>query len=100
MSIDGTWNITVKTPMGNQEIRLALQSDGKTLTGTQSTKDESIDIQDGVVEGDEATWSAKTSKPMPMQVKFTAKVDGNDISGTAKAGFFPASPFTGHRSDA
>jgi len=99
MSINGTWDITMKTPIGNQEIRLVAQSDGKTVTGTQSSGSESVEIQDGLIEGDQVTWTAQTTKPMPMQVKFTAQVDGDDMSGKAKAGLFPAASFAGRRAE-
>ena len=36
MSVDGTWKITVQTPMGAQESTIELVSDGSALTGTQS----------------------------------------------------------------
>lgn len=33
MSVDGNWNITMSTPMGERNAALALQSSGSTLTG-------------------------------------------------------------------
>ena len=33
MSIDGSWEITVQTPMGPQSSKLELKSDGGALTG-------------------------------------------------------------------
>ena len=72
MSADGTWNITVQTPMGAQDSTVELVSDGSALTGTQSGNGESGPIYDG-------------------------SVDGDTISGTARAGAFPPSPFKGAR---
>ena len=34
MGADGTWNMTMKTPMGEQAGTLTLSTDGGTLTGT------------------------------------------------------------------
>jgi hypothetical protein len=97
MSVDGTWQITLQTPMGAQASTIELVSDGSTLTGTQSGNGESGPIFDGSVDGDTATWKVSITRPMSLTVTFTATVDGDSISGTAKAGLFPKSPFSGTR---
>lgn len=94
MSVNGSWEITMKTPMGTQVLQLELRSDGQTLTGTQSSMGESTEIQDGTVNGDEAAWKVDAAKPVAMKVTFAAKVDGDEISGHAKAGLFPKTPFS------
>jgi hypothetical protein len=95
MSIDGSWEITVQTPMGAQDSRLDFKSDGSVLTGTQSGRGEQVDIYDGSVEGENATWKIDVKQPFPLTVTFTATVDGQSISGTAQAGAFPPATFTG-----
>ena len=35
MAVDGNWNITMSTPMGERKATLTLKSSGGTLTGTQ-----------------------------------------------------------------
>ena len=97
MSADGTWKITVQTPMGVQISTVELVTDGNTLTGTQSGNGESAAIYEGSVEGDTATWKVDITRPLPLSVTFTATVDGDSISGTAKAGMFPKSTFAGSR---
>ena len=97
MSIDGKWNITVSTPMGAQESSLDLKADGDTLTGTSEGNGQTIEIYDGKVDGDSATWKLDITQPMPMTLAFSAEVDGDNISGQADPGMFPASPFTGAR---
>jgi hypothetical protein len=97
MSVDGTWKITLQTPMGPQSSTIELVSDGSTLTGTQSGNNESGPIYDGHVDGDTATWKVDITRPMPLKVSFSATVDGDSISGTAKAGMFPKSTFVGSR---
>ena len=95
MSIDGSWDITVQTPMGPQSSRLDLKSDGSALTGTQSGRGEQVDIYDGSVDGDSATWKIDVKQPFPLTITFTATVDGQSISGTAQAGAFPPATFAG-----
>jgi hypothetical protein len=97
MSVDGTWKITLQTPMGEQSSTIELVSDGTGLTGTQSGNNESGAIYDGSVEGDTATWKVNITRPMPLTVTFNATVEGDSISGTAKAGMFPKSKFVGTR---
>jgi hypothetical protein len=97
MSADGTWQITVNTPMGPQATTLTLASDGATLSGEQSADGSSIAIHDGTVKGDEVSWKVAVTKPMSLTVSFRGKVEGDKISGKAKAGMFPAMAFEGSR---
>lgn len=97
MSADGTWAITVNTPMGAQATTLTLATDGTTLTGEQSADGSSTAIYDGSVNGDELSWKIDVTKPMSLTVSFRAKVEGDTISGKAKAGMFPAMAFEGSR---
>ena len=97
MSADGTWNITLQTPMGAQSSTVELVTDGNALSGTQSGNGESGPIYDGRIEGDTATWKVSITRPMSLTVTFTAKIEGDSISGTAKAGMFPKSTFSGSR---
>ena len=97
MSADGTWQITVNTPMGAQATTLTLASDGATLTGEQSADGSSTPIHDGSVDGDSVSWKVDVTKPMALTVSFRGKVEGDKISGKAKAGMFPAMAFEGSR---
>jgi len=95
VGIDGSWEITIQTPMGPQASRLEFKSDGGALTGTQSGSGDQTDIYDASVDGDNATWKVDIKQPMAMTVTFTATVDGETISGTAQAGAFPPANFSG-----
>jgi hypothetical protein len=95
VSIDGSWEITIQTPMGPQASKLEFKSDGGALTGTQSGGGDQTDIYDASVDGDNATWKVDIKQPMAMTVTFKATVDGQTISGTAEAGAFPPASFSG-----
>ena len=97
MGIDGTWNLTLETPIGTQESTLVAQTSGAVLTGTQSSPDGSQPIQDGAVDGDEASWSVSITSPMAMTLEFKGVVDGDSISGSVKLGMFGEAKFTGAR---
>ena len=97
MSFDGTWALTIETPIGTQESTLEAQASGGALTGTQSGPDGSQTIQDGLVNGEEATWSVSITSPMPITLEFKGTVDGDTMSGSVKLGMFGESTFTGTR---
>ena len=100
MAIDGTWNLTLETPIGTQESTLEVKAADGVLTGTQSSPDGSQAIQDGVVNGDEATWSVTITSPMPMTLEFKGIVAGDIMSGLVKLGMFGEAKFTGVRASA
>jgi hypothetical protein len=97
MSVDGTWNVTVNSPMGAQPSSLTLKTDGGVLTGTQSAQGNTQPIVNGKVDGDVVTWSNSITTPFPMTLEFTGKLDGDTLNGNVKAGSFGSFPFTGNR---
>ncbi len=98
MAIDGKWEITINSPLGAQKATLDLVTDGASLTGSQQAAQGSGPVENGKVDGNTVTWSAKISSPMPMTLDFTGTVDGDKLSGSVKAGSFGSFPFTGSRS--
>jgi hypothetical protein len=96
-SFDGSWNLTVSTPMGPQAGTVELASEGATLTGSTTNNGETVEIRDGTVEGNTASWLADVTKPFPMTLTFKVTADGDSLSGTAQAGAFPPGALTGSR---
>jgi hypothetical protein len=94
--VQGKWNITIKTPMGDKLGVLDLKTEGTMLTGSLSDAEHYAVISDGKVEGNKLSWSAKITKPMRMSFKFTATVDADRISGAAKH-LLGKATFTGTR---
>jgi hypothetical protein len=94
--VQGKWNITINTPMGDKSGVLDLRTDGTALTGTLSDADHFAAISDGKVVGNKLSWSAKITKPMRMSFKFTATVEEDRISGAAKH-LLGSATFTGTR---
>jgi len=94
--VQGRWNITIKTPMGDKSGVLDLKIEGSVLTGSMSDADHYAAISDGKVQGNQLSWSAKITKPMRMSLKFTATVEADRISGSAKH-LLGKATFTGTR---
>jgi hypothetical protein len=97
MSVDGKYNIVIKSPMGDQKAGLELKAEGGTLTGTQSGAQGSMAIANGKVDGNNVSWSVAITSPMPMTLEFGGAVDGDKISGNVKAGAFGSFAWAGER---
>lgn len=97
MSADGTWHITIDTPMGARMAKLILTTDGGTLRGQQSGDEGTTDIYDGTVNGNEVAWKVNITQPMPLSLAFSGKVDGDKISGSIDTGAFGSLSFSGAR---
>jgi len=98
MAVDGTWKLTVNTPMGVQESTLTISASGATLTGTQTAgSSEGRTIEDGTVNGNNISWKASITRPMALTLEFSAAVDGDKMSGSVKLGPFGKQAFSGAR---
>ena len=97
MAADGTWDLTMQTPMGDRKATLAVTTAGNTLQGTQSAEGNSADIFEGTVSGNAVSWKLNIIEPFSMTLEFNGTVDGNTISGNMTAGTFGTWPFTGQR---
>ena len=97
MSADGTWNLTMQTPMGERRSTLTLSTAGGTLTGSQQAEGDTTDIADGTVNGNDVSWKVSITNPMPLTLTFSGTVDGNTLSGSADTGMFGSFPFQGTR---
>jgi hypothetical protein len=97
MAVDGNWNLTMQTPMGERNATLSLKSAGGTLTGTQGADGNSTEIFDGTVSGSDVAWKVSITNPMPLTLEFKGAVAGDDISGEMGIGFMGNFPFAGKR---
>lgn len=97
MSADGRWNVVVKAPGSKQELTVVLQSDGQQLNGTITQNGKTSAIVEGTVNGAELKWALPVTTPVPMKLRFTVTVDGDEMSGRFKPGILPSSPVTGRR---
>jgi hypothetical protein len=98
MSVAGTYDVTIKTPMGDQKGKLTINPAGDSFTGSvTSDMMGSMEITDGKVAGDTISWTMDMKVPMPMTLECDATVDGDAISGSIKAGMFGSMAMAGTR---
>ncbi|MFJ9036883.1 hypothetical protein ACIRF8_09895 [Streptomyces sp. NPDC102406] len=97
MSVEGTWNLSVSTPIGTTEAVVELRERHGNLTGTAHGAGEVVPLSDIVLNGDRLTWKQAITKPVRLNLAFDVTVDGDTLRGTSKAGRLPASKVTGER---
>ena len=98
MSVAGTYNTTVKSPMGDQSGTLTIEDNGDgTFKCNMAGGMGSMDIETGTVDGNTIKWSMDMTVPMPMKLDCEATVDGDSITGNVNAGAFGAMPLSGTR---
>jgi hypothetical protein len=98
VSVEGTWNLSLSTPIGriNAVLDLRRQHDG-TLTGVAHGTGEEVPLSDIALDGSRLTWKQAVTKPLRLNLAFDVTVDGDTLKGTSKAGRLPASKVTGER---
>jgi hypothetical protein len=95
--VDGKWNCSVDSPMGEQDFVLTVVSNGDTFSGSAEGNIGSREIPEGVVDGNDLSWTMQVSKPMPVTLTCKATIEGDTLSGKVKAGIFGSFPIKGSR---
>lgn len=94
MALDGTYDLTMQTPMGNREVKLELTSSGNDLSGSFAGPQGNAPLT-GSVDGDAFKFSLTFTGQMgPMELTFDGKQDGDNLAGTVQFGAFGSGPFT------
>ncbi|WP_137681063.1 hypothetical protein [Aurantiacibacter suaedae] len=99
MSVAGTYEFAVNTPMGAQSGTMTVVPDasGTAFTGTIDGSLGHIEVDDGTIVGDTLTWSMRMSSPMPVGLDCEAVVSGDTVEGKVRAGIFGTMSLTGRK---
>jgi hypothetical protein len=97
MSVAGTWNLTIATPIGKQAVVLELSVEDETIRGVAKGEAEDVELVDLVLDGNRLTWAQAITKPLRLNLKFEVTVVGDSMTGKSRAGRLPSSTVTGHR---
>ncbi len=98
MSVAGTYDVEIKSPMGAQKGQLIVVPEGDGFSGSVSNPMMgSMAITGGKVSGNTLSWTMDMKSPLPMTLEAEATVDGDAINGSVKAGAFGSMPLSGTR---
>lgn len=97
MPVAGTYNITTRTPMGDQKGTFTVNVDGDSFTGGVSSPMGSMDVRNGKIDGNKLIWQMDMKVPMPMTLDCEATIDGDTLTGAVKAGAFGSMQLAGTR---
>jgi pimeloyl-ACP methyl ester carboxylesterase len=98
MAVDGTYDITLSTPMGERPAKLTLNTDGTALSGKFAGEQGEQAFDGGTAEGSAVKWSATVNGAMgEMKLDFDGNVEGDDIAGNVQFGAFGSGTFKGSK---
>jgi imidazolonepropionase-like amidohydrolase len=96
--VAGTWDVTITTPQGSQNVTMALEQSGATFTGTMTSPMGVERISGGEISGSSASWSLSiTMGGQSVTISFRATIDGNRMNGQASMGEMGTMPFTAEK---
>jgi hypothetical protein len=99
MSITGTWNVNIFTPVGIQSVVLELTESSGVVEGIAKGDAESAPLINPILNGNRLTWKLPITKPIRLNLTFDVTIDDNTLTGTSKVGILPSSKVTGKRAD-
>ncbi|MGB3753810.1 MAG: hypothetical protein WA954_07915 [Parerythrobacter sp.] len=99
MSVAGSYDTVVKSPMGDQKgtFTVVPSDDGNTFTGSMEGGMGSMDVKNGTITGDKLNWKMDMTVPMPMELNCEADVNGDQLTGKVNAGAFGDMALTGEK---
>ena len=95
-NITGSWTAEMNTPFGKQVLTITFEG-GETPTGILESADGRSEVENLVLTEETANFTLPIEKPIKAVAVWSLSAQGDGISGTVKAGFFPASKLTGAR---
>ena len=96
MAVAGTWDVSIKTPMGDQKGTFAVVPQGDAFTGQFSSPLGDLPVS-GRITGETLTWQMGITTPMALTLDCEATATGDTLTGTVTAGMFGAMPLAGVR---
>ena len=95
-ALDGKWEVTVNSPMGQQKITMELATSGGVLSGTMTGAMGSAPIS-GTADGDSFNFASNITTPFPINIEVSGKAEGDALNGSVKTQGFGTFPMKGER---
>jgi len=88
MSITGSWNLTLNSPLGDQAARLDVTEVDGALQATLTGKGDPTPVQRLEVNGNEVSFAADADTPVGrLNLAFSGAVDGDKLAGKYQTPF-------------
>ena len=97
MTILGTWDVTIKTPIGSLPVEYVFTAEEDGTSGVATLRGDTVPVEDVVIDGPRVTWRQSITRPMRLHLEFDVAVDGDRLTGHSKAGRLPKSAVSGVR---
>jgi hypothetical protein len=97
VSVVGSWRLTITTPLGKQEVEYLFSTENDALIGQATQGSDTTALIDIALKGSRLTWTQHVTRPMKLKLQFDMTLEGDTLTGTAKAGALPASKVHGVR---
>lgn len=105
-SLPGTWNLSMRTPIGTLRATMHFAEDGGAWSGTAVAGPDTTPVSlrdirtEPTADGEHVTWSQTITTPMRLNLDFDVVVDGERMTGHSRAGRLPRTSVTGTREPA
>ena len=95
----GDWDCVTRTPMGEQRGTFTVLPDaqGAGFSGVLANELGTLEFTGGTIADGELRWTMEMTRPMPMTLQCRARIEGDQLKGSARAGVFGAMPISGVR---
>ena len=95
--VTGEWEAQYAAPLGPQELKIYLTQEGPRVSGHTTSEDGESQVR-GTINGADVAFSfSSTDAGREVEIRVTAKVDGDRMRGTAKIGDRAEGTFTAER---
>jgi hypothetical protein len=100
MSADGTWQLTIDSPMGKQPAVIDIKTADGQVTGTMKNSLTGVvtDISEGTVADDKLNFTISVTQPFPLSMEIVATYEGDTMTGEATLQPYGTFKLTGERS--
>lgn len=99
--VDGVWTASFDTQVGQQNYTYTFKADGEKLTGTAKNNWGENKIEDGTIKDNDISFIENIEfQGQKITIKYTGKLNGDQISFTREVGTFATENFVAKREKA
>ena len=96
MAVDGTYDMTMDSPLGKMKAMLTLREENGSLSGKIESRMGTSDFSGGKVEGNKASCDMKVNSPIgKISLSCNVVFNGDEVTGELNAGKLGIFPVAG-----